>query len=71
MSSSLAVYVPDVDATLALARERGARVREESYDFTVTGDRFASIQDRFGVRWTIMTRVEPRTDAQVQQGLDE
>lgn len=68
---SLAVYVPDVDATLAAAREQGARVREEPADFAVTGDRFASIQDPFGVRWTIMTRTEHRTDAQVQQGLDE
>jgi len=67
---SLAVYVPDVDAALAAARERGARVREEAQVFDVTGDRFASVQDPFGVRWTIMTRVEPRTDEQVQQGLD-
>lgn len=67
---SIAVYVPDVDATLAAARERGARVREEAADFDVTGDRFASIQDPFGVRWTLMTRVQPRTDAQVQEGLD-
>lgn len=70
VSFSIAVYVPDVDATLAAARERGARVREEAEDFEVTGDRFASVQDPFGVRWTIMTRVEHRTDAQVQQGLD-
>lgn len=67
---SIAVYVPDVDATVALARERGARVREEPVDFEVTGDRFASVQDPFGVRWTIMCRTEERTDAQVQQALD-
>lgn len=67
---SLAIYVPDVDATVQLARERGARVREEAADFEVTGDRFASIQDPFGVRWTIMTRTAATTDAQVQQNLD-
>src|SRR5690625_1080242 len=67
---SLAVYVPDVDTPLAAARERGATVREEATDFPVTGDRYASIQDPFGVRWSIMTRVEHRTDAQVQEGLD-
>ncbi|WP_152191814.1 VOC family protein [Georgenia satyanarayanai] len=67
---SVAVYVPDVDAALAAARERGARVREEAADFAVTGDRYASVQDPYGVRWTLMTRVEDRTDAQVQQGLD-
>ncbi|PYG01733.1 Uncharacterized conserved protein PhnB, glyoxalase superfamily [Georgenia satyanarayanai] len=69
-SFSIAVYVPDVDSTLAAARERGARVREEAADFAVTGDRYASIQDPYGVRWTLMTRVEHRTDAEVQQGLD-
>lgn len=69
-SFSLAVYVPDVDAVLARARQHGARVREEAADFAVTGDRFASIQDPFGVRWTIMTRTEHRSDAEVQQGLD-
>lgn len=67
---SIAVYVPDVDATLARARERGARVREEPADFEVTGDRFASVQDPFGVRWTMMTRTAARTDEQVQQTLD-
>ncbi|MCK0113569.1 VOC family protein [Ornithinimicrobium sp. F0845] len=68
---SIAIYVPDVDATVALARDRGARVREEPADFGVTGDLFASIQDPFGVRWTIMCRTEQRTDEQVQQALDE
>ncbi|MEE6295302.1 VOC family protein [Georgenia wangjunii] len=67
---SLAIYVPDVDATLARARERGARVREEASDFDVTGDRFASIQDPYGVRWSIMTRTSLRTDEEVQRNLD-
>lgn len=70
-SFSMAAYVPDVDATVDLAVERGARVREPAADFEVTGDRFASIQDPFGVRWTIMRRVQPRTDAEVQAALDE
>src|SRR5699024_12193083 len=67
---SMAIYVPDVDGVLQAARDRGARVREEASGYTVTGDRYASIQDPFGVRWTIMTRREERTDAQVQEGLD-
>jgi len=32
-------------------------VREAPSDF-VSGDRFASIRDPFGVRWSVMTRVE-------------
>lgn len=67
---SLGVYVPDVDATLAQAVEHGARVREKPQDFAVSGDRFASIQDPFGVRWTIMCRKEARTDEEIQQNLD-
>lgn len=67
---SLAVYVPDVDATVQKARDRGARVREDVADFDVTGDRFGSIQDPFGVRWTVMSRRVETSDEQVQQNLD-
>ena len=35
----------------------GATVREAPADF-VSGDRFASIRDPFGVRWSVMTRIE-------------
>ena len=39
----------------------GATVREAPSTF-VSGDRFASIRDPFGVRWSIMTRVEDLSD---------
>jgi uncharacterized glyoxalase superfamily protein PhnB len=67
---SLAVYVPDVDATVAKATELGSRVREEPSDFDVTGDRFGSVQDPFGVRWTVMARRVETSDEQVQRNLD-
>lgn len=35
----------------------GATVREAPSTF-VSGDRYASIRDPFGVRWSLMTRVE-------------
>lgn len=54
---SMGLYVPDVDAVSARAAAAGATVREEPSTF-VSGDRFASIRDPFGVRWSIMTRVE-------------
>jgi PhnB protein len=57
VSFSLGLYVPDVDATVERAVAAGARVREPPATF-VSGDRFASILDPFGVRWTVMTRVE-------------
>lgn len=54
---SLAIYVPDVDHTCALAVANGAAVREPVANF-VSGDRYCSILDPYGVRWSIMTRVE-------------
>lgn len=58
---SLGLYVPDVDAVVARAVEAGATVREPATDFA-SGDRYASIRDPFGVRWSIMTRVEDLSD---------
>jgi PhnB protein len=54
---SLGLYCPDVDATVARAEAAGATVREPTSTF-VSGDRYASIRDPFGVRWSVMTRVE-------------
>ncbi|WP_020576792.1 VOC family protein [Actinopolymorpha alba] len=54
---SMGLYVPDVDETAARAVAAGATVREAPSTF-VSGDRYASIRDPFGVRWSIMTRVE-------------
>lgn len=54
---SIGLYVADVDKTVERAVAAGAVVREPVTNF-VSGDRFASIRDPFGVRWSIMTRVE-------------
>jgi uncharacterized glyoxalase superfamily protein PhnB len=54
---SVAFYCEDVDAVVAKAEQAGATIREPAQTF-VTGDRFASILDPFGQRWTVMTRVE-------------
>ncbi len=54
---SVALYCEDVDAVVSRAEKAGATIREAPQDFA-TGDRFASIRDPFGVRWTVMTRVE-------------
>lgn len=60
---SLGLYVSDVDAVLARAEDAGATVREPASTF-VSGDRFASIRDPFGVRWSLMTRVEDLSPAE-------
>ncbi|HVX08381.1 VOC family protein [Humibacter sp.] len=54
---SLAIYVSDCDAVTDAAASAGATVREQPATF-VTGDRYSSILDPFGVRWAVMTRVE-------------
>lgn len=58
---SLGLYVADVDEVVRRAEAEGATIREPVADF-VSGDRFASIRDPFGVRWSIMTRVEDLSD---------
>jgi PhnB protein len=60
---SLGLYCSDVDATVARAEAAGATIREAPSTF-VSGDRFASIRDPFGVRWSIMTRVEDLSEAE-------
>lgn len=70
VTHSFALYVPDCDATTALAVEHGATVREQPTTF-VTGDRFASVLDPYGHRWSIMTRIEDVSDAEAQRRVEE
>lgn len=58
---SMGLFCPDVDTVVQRAVERGATIREPATDF-VSGDRFASIRDPFGVRWSVMTRIEDISD---------
>ena len=60
---SLGLYRPDVDAVVERAVAAGAVVREPPADF-VSGDRYASIRDPFGVRWSVMSRVEDLSEAE-------
>jgi PhnB protein len=54
---SLGIYVSDVDRIFSLAVANGASVREQPANF-VSGDRYCSVLDPFGIRWSIMTRIE-------------
>ena len=58
---SLGIYVPDVDRVIEAAIARGAFLREPIANF-VSDDRFGSIRDPFGIRWSVMTRVEDLSD---------
>lgn len=54
---SIGLYCTDVDSLVARAEQAGATIREPVSTF-VSGDRYASIRDPFGVRWSLMSRVE-------------
>ena len=70
VSRPTCVYVPDVDAVLARAVDRGATVREKP-STVVTGDRFASLYDPFGHRWAIMTKVDEVSPEKSERRLAE
>ena len=63
VSYSIGLYVADVDEAVDKAVAAGAIVREPTRTF-VSGDRFASIIDPFGTRWSLMTRVEDLSEEQ-------
>lgn len=55
-STSIHVYVPDVDAAVARAVKAGAKVLLAPADM-FWGDRFGKVQDPFGHTWSIATHV--------------
>lgn len=56
-TSSVMLYVEDVDATVKQAVDAGATVTMEVGD-QFWGDRFGSIADPFGHSWSIATHIE-------------
>lgn len=67
---SLAIYVSDVDQVFEIAVSRGSKVREPVVNF-VSGDRYGSILDPFGVRWSIMTRIEDLSEEESNRRVKE
>lgn len=63
---SMGLYCADVDAVVQRAEAAGATVREPLSTF-VSGDRYASIRDPFGVRWSVMSRVEDLSEQESAQ----
>ena len=70
VSASFALYCPDVDQVVERAVAAGAVVREPVVEW-VSGDRYGSIRDPFGVRWSVMTRVEDISDAESDRRVQE
>ncbi|MCC2594444.1 VOC family protein [Tessaracoccus sp. OS52] len=67
---SIGMYCGDVDALVERAVAAGAKVREPVSDF-VSGDRFASIRDPFGVRWSVMSKVEDISEEESARRVSE
>lgn len=59
-----------MDETITTAVSRGAKVREEIINFA-SGDRFGSILDPFGVRWSILTRIEDLSEEESSRRVAE
>ncbi len=56
-STTLMIYVKDVDASCARAEKAGCTVQMPPADM-FWGDRYASLQDPFGHRWSLSTHKE-------------
>lgn len=63
---SIGYYCENVDEVVERAEQAGAKIREAISTF-VSGDRYASIRDPFGIRWSIMTRVEDLSEEESAQ----
>jgi PhnB protein len=58
------LYVPDVDATVARAVAAGARVTMPVSDM-FWGDRYGTLEDPFGHRWSVATHVRDLTPEEI------
>ncbi len=63
---ALHLYVPDVDATIALAEAHGATVLRAAKD-EFYGDRSGTVLDPFGHRWNLATRKHTVSPAEMQR----
>lgn len=63
---TLSLYVEDVDAVTERAAAAGAEIERPATD-EFYGDRVSRLRDPFGHRWSIHTRKETLTEAQVRE----
>ncbi len=67
---ALSLYVPDADATVAMAERLGATV-QRPVDEQFYGSRMGVILDPFGVRWMVNTHVHDVSGAEMGQAARE
>ena len=68
-TSSLMVYVPDVDQAFERAVAAGAAVTMQVED-QFWGDRMGSLVDPFGHKWMLASHVEDVDDAEMKRRMD-
>ena len=66
VSSSLYLYVPDVDAAFNRAVQAGAKALMPPADM-FWGDRFGKLKDPFGHEWALATHIEDVTPEEMQR----
>ncbi len=70
VTSSIFLYVQDVDAVVRKAVDAGAKVNMPVADM-FWGDRFGKLVDPFGHHWGIATRIADLTPEQIAKGQAE
>ena len=69
-TSSLLLYVEDVDAAFARALAEGA-TQERAPEDQFWGDRMGTLVDPFGHRWSLATHIEDVSDEEMQRRMAE
>jgi uncharacterized glyoxalase superfamily protein PhnB len=67
--SSLWVYVPDCDAAFKRAVDAGMTVKMPVADM-FWGDRMGNLEDKWGINWTIATRIKDMTPEEQQKAAE-
>ena len=70
-TSSLMIYVDDVDAVFSQAIDAGGRVDGEGVKDQFYGDRSGTLVDPFGHKWTVATHVEDVPEDELQRRMDQ
>ncbi len=70
-TSSLMIYVEDVDTVFQRAIDAGGTVDGEGVKDQFYGDRSGTLVDPFGHKWTIATHVEDVPEDELQRRMEE
>ena len=67
---ALNVYVPDADATMAVAEKAGATIQRPVED-QFYGSRMGTMIDPFGVRWLVNTHIREVSQAEMAKAVSD